>query len=57
MEGTTLERTYPYRRFYINMEWSKDGTGEVLLQADDPVEEFQLSGNVQGPGGPGAGVI
>ena len=33
LSGPTLERLYPSRRFYINIEWSNDGIGAVILQA------------------------
>ena len=33
-EGPTLARTDPSQRFYIDTDWSKDGIGSVLLQAD-----------------------
>ena len=30
----TLSMPYPYRRFYIKIDWSKNGMGAVLMQAD-----------------------
>ena len=38
MEGPTLERLDQSRRFYNNMDWSKDEMGSEILQADDSVE-------------------
>ena len=32
LSGTTLARTDPSIRFYIKIDWSKDGMGEVLFQ-------------------------
>ena len=34
LPGPTLARSDPSRRFYINIYWSKDGIGEVIMQAD-----------------------
>ena len=34
LSGPTLSRPDPSRRFYIKTDWSKDGMGVVLLQAD-----------------------
>ena len=42
MAGHILEIPKPPKIFYITTEWSKDGMGVVLLQADDCVEERQL---------------
>ena len=38
MAGPTLEIPYPSRRSYIKTGWSEYGMGEVILQADVPVE-------------------
>ena len=38
MVGPTLVIRYPYRRFYINTDWSKDGMGVVLIKSDDSLE-------------------
>ena len=34
LSGPTLARPYPYRRFYIKIDWSKYGMVAVILQAD-----------------------
>ena len=34
LSGPTLARPYPSRRFYINIDWSNDVMGAVLLQSD-----------------------
>ena len=34
LSGPTLARPDYSRRFYINIDWSKDGMGAVLPQAD-----------------------
>ena len=31
-EGPILARTEPSQRFYIKVDWSKDGMGDVLSQ-------------------------
>ena len=36
--GSNLSRPDPYRRFYIKTDWSKDGMGVVILQADISAE-------------------
>eukprot|EP00957_Ditylum_brightwellii_P001811 139232-Ditylum_brightwellii.AAC.1 len=33
-----LARPDPARRFYLKTDWSKEGMGAVLLQADDSAE-------------------
>ena len=38
MTGSMLERPYPYRIFYIKTDWSKNGMGAVIIQADKSVE-------------------
>ena len=38
MEGPMLAIRDPYRIFYINTDWSKDGMGVVLIKSDDSVE-------------------
>ena len=38
MAGPTLEIPEPSHIFYIKTDWSKDGVGAVLLQADGSVE-------------------
>ena len=38
LSGPTLERPDPYRRFYIKTDWSKDGMGVMILQADVSAE-------------------
>ena len=37
VSGSTLSRPYPYRRFCIKTDWSKEGMGAVILQEDDYV--------------------
>ena len=34
LSGPTLAIPYLFRRFYINIDWSKDGMVAVLLQSD-----------------------
>ena len=34
LSGLNLARSDPSRRFYINIDWSKDGMVAVLLQSD-----------------------
>ena len=38
MAGPTLTRKDLSRIFYIKTDWSKDGMGVILLQADDSVD-------------------
>lgn len=38
LAGPVLARPDPRRRFYLKTDWSKDGMGAVLLQADDSEE-------------------
>ena len=40
--GPTLAILDPYQRFYIKIDWSKDETGAVLLQADYSLEARNL---------------
>ena len=38
LAGPVLARPNPNRRFYLKTDWSKEGMGAVLLQADDSDE-------------------
>ena len=38
VEGPMLARPDPSRRFYVKTDWSKEGIGAVLLQAEDTPE-------------------
>eukprot|EP00957_Ditylum_brightwellii_P061564 4671783-Ditylum_brightwellii.AAC.1 len=38
IKGPMLARPDPTRRFYLKTDWSKNGMGAVLLQADDSPE-------------------
>ena len=38
LAGPTLEIPDPSQRFYIKTDWSKDGMGAVILQADESAE-------------------
>ena len=41
MAGPMLERPDKYRIFYIETDWYKDGTGEVIIQEDDSIEAIK----------------
>ena len=40
LSGPTLSRPYPSIMFHIRIDWSKYGTGAVILQADVSVESI-----------------
>jgi hypothetical protein len=51
IEGPSLQRPDASRRFYVKTDWSKDGIGAVLLQADAS-DESKLAEDIESQGGP-----
>ena len=51
ISGPVLARPDPERRFYVKTDWSKDGIGAVLLQADD-TDKSREAEATEASGGP-----